>query len=241
MGVCCSKQAKNGIKKVEPDQYMVYSNEYADISENDFNMYKSEFLKMNIEKNNPALQNLTKAQLQKLFEKYKINIPQTSISGLIQLVDQNKNGVLEFDEFISLMAKLSKNDMNRNASEIVYTTKSGLEVTKIQFELYKSSFDYYDIDKDNYLNCQEFISLLKGTRRQLYAQDLLYLNDVVQEFKEEEIVQYKEFFEKTTFDSNALLNLDKFITIQLQQKDLMKLTSRKIENNAILELDDLLN
>lgn len=81
---CCTALNQNTTNKVKPHQHMVYSkSKYPELTENEFNSYKREFLKMNIEKNNPSLQNLTKAQLIKLFEAYKINIPPVSVSGLM--------------------------------------------------------------------------------------------------------------------------------------------------------------
>lgn len=155
-------------------------------------------------------------------------------------MDENKNGVLEFNEYINLLIILSKNNEENNLDKIVYTTKAGLEVTKMQFDLYKSSFDYYDRDKDRFLNFNEFLHLLKGTKKQLFVLDLLCLGDVGTESKDDDIDYYREVFDKFTQENDGLMNLDIFLTLQLLQKDKMKITKELLENNANIELNEIL-
>lgn len=124
-----------------PQDYL--SADFPNVTPADFDAYKSEYIKILA---NPTSTYLTKDQVVQLFKNLGTEIPAIAISGLILLVDKNKNGWVEFDEYIALMQRLSGGLGIENENRVIYTTARGGAVTQLQFELYRSYFEFYDKD-----------------------------------------------------------------------------------------------
>jgi Ca2+-binding EF-hand superfamily protein len=247
MGALCGgtkPTSPNPIRK-SPQDYL--SADFPNVTPADFDAYKSEYIKI---LHNSTSTYLTKDQVVQLFRNLGTEIPAIAISGLILLVDKNKNGRVEFDEYIALMQRLSGGLGIENENRVVYTTKRGGAVTQLQFELYRSYFEFYDKDPPfgklsfeeyffSVVSCDNFfryVESIRGSRVQLEAVGLLEITGCGVEVSDEEVKGFREVFDKMTAAEGGPMELDEYITLQMMQKEGMTSAKKLIEKLTEVEL-----
>ncbi|XP_064597366.1 neo-calmodulin-like isoform X2 [Liolophura sinensis] len=105
----------------------------------------------------------------------RFNISESEVEEMIRIVDKNENGFVDYDEYLSLMRRFSKNTPNRDVDE------KTLE-----------AFRVFDLDGNGFIDRQELQCVMKTLGENLSE------DDVKEMFSEADLngdgkIDYKEF------------------------------------------------
>lgn len=219
MGICSSTKKTKRAGDYEPKDFPLMNAE-------SFLEFKKNF----ISADNVKKGYLTKNELCTLFTNNGVDLPPTAIAGQMVLVDENKDGLLQFEEYMAQIAKMTQ-EGHEDPTEVVYTTKEGIQVTRIQNVSFKSNFSFYSKNKIGFLSFSEYIKSIEGIRNQLSLQGLLEGTGININISDTEKEQYKMIYDKTVTNQQAGLNYDEYVKLSLYEKERLK-TAEEVLNQS---------